>query len=46
MCFGFLTSWTQMVGLRLILGLFEAGFFPGQCNVVTINNVLAILTVK
>lgn len=29
MCFGFLTTWTQMIGLRLVLGIFEAGFFPG-----------------
>lgn len=28
-CFGFLTTWTQMIGLRLVLGIFEAGFFPG-----------------
>lgn len=27
--FGFLTTWTQMIPLRLILGIFEAGFFPG-----------------
>lgn len=26
-CFGFLTTWTQMVGMRLVLGVFEAGFF-------------------
>ena len=30
MCFGFLTSWTQMIALRLVLGIFEAGFFPGE----------------
>lgn len=29
MCFGFLTSWTQMIPMRIILGIFEAGFFPG-----------------
>ena len=28
-CFGFLKTWTQMLGLRLVLGVFEAGFFPG-----------------
>ncbi|EGP91581.1 unnamed protein product [Zymoseptoria tritici ST99CH_3D7] len=27
--FGFLTSWTQLIPLRLVLGIFEAGFFPG-----------------
>jgi MFS family permease len=29
MTFGFLQTWTQMVALRLVLGIFEAGFFPG-----------------
>ncbi|KAK0963049.1 hypothetical protein LTR91_019176 [Friedmanniomyces endolithicus] len=29
MCFGFLTVWTQMMPLRVVLGIFEAGFFPG-----------------
>ncbi|KAK5175391.1 uncharacterized protein LTR77_000530 [Saxophila tyrrhenica] len=29
MCFGFLRTWEQMIPLRLILGIFEAGFFPG-----------------
>ena len=28
-CFGFLKYWYQMVPLRLVLGIFEAGFFPG-----------------
>jgi MFS family permease len=28
-CFGFLKTWTQMVALRIVLGVFEAGFFPG-----------------
>ncbi|EMC95411.1 hypothetical protein BAUCODRAFT_72648 [Baudoinia panamericana UAMH 10762] len=28
-CFGFLTNYEQMLGLRLVLGIFEAGFFPG-----------------
>ena len=27
--FGFLKTWTQMIPLRLVLGIFEAGFFPG-----------------
>lgn len=27
--FGFLKTWTQMILLRLVLGIFEAGFFPG-----------------
>jgi sugar phosphate permease len=27
--FGFVDNWTAMVGLRLTLGVFEAGFFPG-----------------
>ena len=28
-CFGFVRSWDQLIPLRLILGIFEAGFFPG-----------------
>jgi MFS family permease len=27
--FGFVKEWTDMLGLRLVLGVFEAGFFPG-----------------
>jgi sugar phosphate permease len=30
-CFGFVKEWTDMLGLRLVLGIFEAGFFPGEC---------------
>lgn len=45
MCFGFLTTWKQMVGMRLILGVFEAGFFPGQYKLVVVNHAVAILTV-
>nr|POE46956.1 putative transporter [Quercus suber] len=29
MCFGFVKEWTDVLPLRLILGIFEAGFFPG-----------------
>ena len=28
-CFGFVKSWVDLVPLRLVLGIFEAGFFPG-----------------
>lgn len=28
--FGFIKNWTDLVYLRLILGIFEAGFFPGR----------------
>ncbi|KAH8687101.1 major facilitator superfamily domain-containing protein [Tricladium varicosporioides] len=28
-CFGFVKKWDQMLGLRVILGVLEAGFFPG-----------------
>ena len=27
--FGFVKKWDQMLGLRIILGVLEAGFFPG-----------------
>lgn len=26
---GFVENWTTLAGLRIVLGLFEAGFFPG-----------------
>ncbi|KAF2718501.1 retrograde regulation protein 2 [Polychaeton citri CBS 116435] len=29
MCFGFVRKWYELIPLRLILGVFEAGFFPG-----------------
>jgi sugar phosphate permease len=29
-CFGFVKVWTQMIPLRIVLGIFEAGFFPGK----------------
>lgn len=28
-CFGFVKQWYEMIPLRLVLGVFEAGFFPG-----------------
>ncbi|KAK5135980.1 hypothetical protein LTR08_004234 [Meristemomyces frigidus] len=28
-CFAFVRQWTQMLPLRVVLGIFEAGFFPG-----------------
>lgn len=31
-CFGFVKDWTDMIPLRLILGIFEAGFFPGKSS--------------
>ncbi len=30
-CFGFVREWVDLIPLRLILGVFEAGFFPGKC---------------
>ena len=29
-CSGFVKTWLQMIPLRLVLGIFEAGFFPGE----------------
>jgi len=29
MCGGFVKTWTDFIAIRLILGIFEAGFFPG-----------------
>ena len=28
--FGFIKNWTDLIYLRLLLGIFEAGFFPGK----------------
>ena len=28
-CMAFVKHWTQLIPLRLVLGIFEAGFFPG-----------------
>ncbi|KAK6536423.1 hypothetical protein TWF281_000660 [Arthrobotrys megalospora] len=28
-CMGFVKNWHQLLGMRLILGVFEAGYFPG-----------------
>ena len=28
-CFAFVKVWSSLIPLRLILGIFEAGFFPG-----------------
>ena len=27
-CFGFVKQWYELIPLRIILGIFEAGFFP------------------
>lgn len=32
---GFVTAWEQLVGLRVLLGLFEAGFFPACIYLVS-----------
>jgi len=29
LCFGFVREWYDLIPLRLLLGIFEAGFFPG-----------------
>lgn len=28
LCFGFANTWQQLAGMRVLLGVFEAGFFP------------------
>lgn len=28
LCFGFVNNWGQLAGLRVLLGVFEAGYFP------------------
>ncbi|KAJ5136210.1 phthalate transporter [Penicillium atrosanguineum] len=36
MCFGFIHNWKVMLGLRVILGTFEAGLFPGAVYVLSL----------
>lgn len=39
-CFGFVKQWYELIPLRIILGIFEAGFFPvcsSQCPVHAIR---------
>lgn len=33
--FGFVKKWDQMAGLRIILGVLEAGFFPGSAYLMS-----------
>lgn len=33
--FGFVQEWTTLIPLRLLLGLFEAGFFPGSVYLIS-----------
>lgn len=34
MCFGFITSWNQLAGLRAVLGAFESTLFPGAAYLI------------
>ncbi|KAJ5679634.1 phthalate transporter [Penicillium macrosclerotiorum] len=36
MCFGFVRDWKVMLGLRVILGTFEAGLFPGAVYLLSL----------
>ncbi|KAJ6126798.1 phthalate transporter [Penicillium sp. IBT 18751x] len=36
MCFGFVHDWKVMLGLRIILGTFEAGLFPGAVYLLSL----------
>lgn len=29
LCFGFMKNWEQMIALRVLVGIFEAGLLPG-----------------
>ena len=42
--FGFVKDWYDMVPLRLVLGVFEAGFFPGMSQMDTYQPFIAALT--
>lgn len=34
-CFGFVKEWHTLIPLRLLLGIFEAGFFPGSAYLLS-----------
>ncbi|KAJ5826182.1 phthalate transporter [Penicillium riverlandense] len=36
MCFGFVHDWKVMMGLRVVLGTFEAGLFPGAVYLLSL----------
>ena len=38
--FGFVHQWWEMIPLRLVLGVLEAGFFPGMWNPINIRDPL------
>lgn len=42
--FGFAKQWDVLVGLRLVLGIMEAGFFPGCVYLLSTVSVRGILT--
>jgi hypothetical protein len=35
--FGFVNDWIALIPLRLVLGFFEAGYFPGKFDVVQVD---------
>ncbi|EHK99624.1 putative Uncharacterized transporter [Glarea lozoyensis 74030] len=41
--FGFVKKWDQMVGLRVLLGVLEAGFFPGCAYLLMASAISGIL---
>ena len=34
MCAGFVSNWSQLAGIRILIGLFEAGMFPGSVYLI------------
>jgi MFS family permease len=42
--FGFVHQWWEMIPLRLVLGVLEAGFFPGELNTPSLKLRRVILT--
>lgn len=35
MAAGFVKDWTQLVGIRIVIGALEAGFFPGAVYLIS-----------
>ena len=34
--FGFTKTYHQIMALRIVLGILEAGFFPGECRPISL----------
>lgn len=45
LCCAFVRHWWQMIPLRMVLGIFEAGFFPGKSRALALlETTIMVLT--